>query len=211
MPFRREVQSESHGRAEPTFSLAFVTLLCLLTLPATLAQPVSFGFVGGASLLADFQYRAAGDVSIDSTPKGGIVGAMFEVRLPLALSIEGDGLYHPLGFTNVVTQRDGTIQSVSKHPVVTWEFPVFAQYRFTLSLVKPLIELGPTFRLSADRNGSSPSNHGVAIGAGIETRAWRLKIAPVIRYLRWAEDQNVGTLAPFTTPNQVEAALGVFF
>jgi hypothetical protein len=167
--------------------------------------------VGGTSLFADFQNRTAGDVSIDSTPKGGIVGAMFEVRLPLAFSIECDGLYHPLGFTNVVAQPDGTVQSVSKYPVVTWEFPVLTQYRFTLSLVKPLIELGPTFRLSADRNGTSRSNRGVVIGAGIETRAWRLKIAPIIRYFRWSGDQNVRTLAPFTAPNQVEAAVGVFF
>jgi hypothetical protein len=193
-------------------SIALVALAIGFCGPSpALAQPVSFGFIAGASMLPDFRNRTVGDLDIYSTPRGAIVGGLLEIRLHLALSLEVDGLYHPLGFTNVVVGPDGEITSVSKSSVTNWEFPVLAKYRFTLALVKPFIELGPTFRSSSGRNGASPSNYGVAVGAGAEGFAWKFRIAPEVRYLRWARDQNVGPVAPFTAPNQVELLVGISF
>jgi hypothetical protein len=174
-------------------------------------QPVSFGMIGGASLLADFQNRMVGDLAVYSTPRGAIGGGLLDIRLHLALSIEIDGLYHELEFTNAVMGPNGALISVSQSPVGSWEFPVLAKYRFTLALLKPFVELGPTFRSAQNRNGTSPSNYGIAIGAGAEAFVWKLRIAPVVRYLRWARDQDVGPVAPSTAPDQVELLLGVSF
>jgi hypothetical protein len=174
-------------------------------------QPVLFGVIAGASVLADFQNRTVGDLAVYSTPRGAIIGGLVEIRLHLALSLEVAGLYHALGFTNVVVGPGGEITSVSKSSVTNWEFPMLAKYRFTLALLKPFVELGPTFRSSDYRNGASPSIYGVVIGAGAEGFTWKLRIAPTVRYLRWARDQNVGPVAPFTAPNQVELLLGVSF
>ncbi len=97
---------------------------------------------------------------------------------------------------------NGTLNSVSSAPVVTWEFPLLANYRF--SLVKPFVEAGPSFRSSGNLNGASPSNHAFAAGLGVEARVWKLKIARQARYLRWARDHNVTYFAPSTVPDQTE-------
>ncbi len=193
----------------PAAVLALAIGLC--GSPRAFAQPVSFGLIAGASVLSDFQNRTVGDLDIYSTPRGAIFGGLVEIRLRLALSLEADGLYHPLGFTSVVVGPGGEITSVSKSSVTNWEFPVLAKYRFTLALVKPFLELGPAFRSSGGRNGASPSIYGVAAGAGAEAFAWKLRIAPAVRYLRWARDQNAGPVAPFTALNQVELLLGISF
>lgn len=191
--------------------LAALLSMVFLSAPCVFGQPVSFGVVAGASVLADFQNRMVGDIAAYSTPRGAIVGALFEVRLPLSLSVEVDGLYHEIEFTNAVVGPDGSLASIVPLPVVTWEFPVLAKYRFTLAFFKPFVEAGPAFRVSGSGNGSSPSNRGVVIGAGLEAQAWRLKVAPAVRYLRWAVNRNVGPIAPLTTPNQVEVVFGISF
>jgi hypothetical protein len=190
---------------------AILIAACLTGLPVAFSQAVSFGLVAAGSLTGDFQSRTVGDLDIYSTPKGWIAGGMLEIRLPLLLFLEIDGLYHPLEFTEAVVEPSGQISSVSPSTVVTWEFPVLAKYRFTLALVKPFVELGPIFRSSGNPGGTSPSHHGIAVGVGVEARAGRLKVAPAVRYVRWARDQNVGPLAPFTAPDQVELLVGIFF
>lgn len=116
---------------------------------------------------------------------------MAEVRLPLHLSIEVDGLYHELEFTRAGIEPDGSLNSVSPAPVVTWEFPVLTKYRFTFPLITPFVEAGPAFRTSGNLNGASPSNHGFVAGVGAEAHVWKFRVAPQFRYLRWARDQAV--------------------
>lgn len=186
--------------------------VCLLNLSAAaFGQPLSFGVIGGASLTQDFEDRTVGEVKAYSTPKRWIVGAMAEVHLPLHLSVEVDGLYHELKFTNAFVEPNGTLNSVSPAPVVTWEIPVLVKYRFLMPVVRPFVEAGPCFRAAGNLNGASPSDHGFTLGGGAELRLWKLKIAPQIRYLRWAVDSNVGPVAPFTAPNQAEFLLAIFF
>jgi hypothetical protein len=194
-------------------------LIYLLNVSAVaLAQPVSVGLVGGAGVTQDFEnnifYFSSGSAPITnySTPKRLIVGGMLEARLPLHVSIEVDGLYHELEFTFAGVEPNGTLNSVSPSPVVTWEFPILAKYRFSLPLVKPFVEAGPSFRSSGNLNGTLPSNHGFAAGLGAEARLWKLKIAPQFRYLRWAEDPRSSPyFAPFTKPDQVELLVSVSY
>ena len=76
-------------------------------------QPFSFGVVGGASLTEDFQNQIFDHVIAYSTPKRRIAGGMVEVRLPLHLSVEADGLYHELEFTTAFIEPNRTPNSVS--------------------------------------------------------------------------------------------------
>lgn len=174
------------------------------------AQHVSLGVIGGASLTQDFQNASFAPgvgpgLTIYSTPKRYIAGGMLDIALPLHFSIEVDGLYHELKYTWAAVLPNGTLNSISPSPVVTWEFPVLAKYRFSFPVVRPLIEAGPSFRVSGNLNGTSPSNHGFTVGAGFEKQAWKLKIEPQIRYTRWAKD---GEGAPVTKPDQLELLVG---
>ena len=191
----------------PKHSLFFL----LVSTASALAQPVSFGVIGGVSLTEDFQNKTiivgpnGNAVLAYSTPKRWIAGGTVEARLPFHLAIEVDALYHELEFTQAFLETsNGTLNSVSPAPVVTWEFPILAKYRFSFPLIKPFVDAGPAFRSAGNLNGASPSNHGLAAGLGVEVRLWKLKIAPQFRYVRWARDQNVGFFQPPTVPDQVE-------
>src|ERR1700683_3444031 len=101
------------------------------------AQTVSFGVVGGASLTPDFENRFSPSgpplppiILIDSSASERyIAGGMLEFRLPKNLSIEVDALFHPLRFDED-HYANGTLHNVQPLPVVTWEFPALAKYRF---------------------------------------------------------------------------------
>lgn len=192
---------------------SFVAICSSLIVSSSIAraQPFSFGVVAGASLTEDFQSQTNGQILAYSIPKRWIVGAMVEARLPLHLSLELDGLYHELQFANAFIEPNGTLNSISPSPVVTWEFPLLAKYRFSLPVAKPFVEAGPSFRSAGNLNGTAPSSNGVAFGAGVETRLWKLSIAPTVRYTRWAEDRKVNPDAPFTAQNQVAILVGFSF
>ena len=197
-------------------------------------QHLSFGVIGGASLTNDFQNEVIG---LFSSPQGGlisvptrlystskdyIVGPMVELGLPLHLSVEIDGLYRPLNFTAAAVEANGSLNSVSPATVVTWEFPILAKYRFSLHVVKPFVEVGPSFRTSGNLNGASPSNHGFTLGVGVESHLRKLRIAPTVRYTRWAADEircfaaprsrcSLDIQQPLTIRNQAEFLVGLSF
>jgi hypothetical protein len=173
-------------------------------------QNLSIGVIGGASPSADFQNQrfltdGPGFVNY-STPKRYALGAMLEYRLPSSFSIELDGIYHPLGYTFAGLEPDGSLNSVSPASVVTWEFPILAKYRFDFSRVKPFVEAGPSFRTAGNLNSANPSHCGATGGLGVEMRLGSLKIAPVVRYTRWARDKPSEVR---TVPDQLELLVGL--
>jgi hypothetical protein len=172
------------------------------------AQGLSVGVVAGAGLSSDFRsyyYPASANApgyTDFSTPKRYLVGGMLEFHLPAHLSLEVDGIYRPIEYTFAGVEPNGTLNSISPSPVITWEFPVLAKYRFTLGPLKPFVEAGPSFRTAGNLNGTNPSHHGITAGIGIETHLWALDIAPTLRYTRWASDSQ-------TTPDQLELMVAV--
>ena len=70
--------------------------------------------------------------------------------------------------------------------VVTWQFPVLVKYKFPLGRLSPFLEGGPSFRSAGNLNRSDPSHVGVSAGVGVEAQWRRLRIAPRVRYTRWA-------------------------
>lgn len=182
---------------------------CVVELPSSsFGQSISVGIVAGAGLSSDFRNTfdppsatRPGETNY-STPKRYLVGPMLEFGLPAHFSLEVDGLFRPLEYTFASIEPDGSLNSVSPSPVITWEFPVLAKYRFALGPLRPFVEAGPSFRTTGNLNGTNPSHAGITAGIGLETHLWGLNIAPTLRYTRWAADHE-------TTPDQLELMVGV--
>jgi hypothetical protein len=121
--------------------------------------------------------------------------------------VEVDGMYRKLHYTTASILMNGSLAGVSPSPVITWEFPVLAKYRFELWKVKPLFELGPSFRTAGNLNGTNPSHVGFTSGIGIGMDVRKLKIEPVLRYTRWAED-GVSVYQAKSKPDQLELLVG---
>jgi hypothetical protein len=195
-----------------------VLVFIFFTQSSAFAQsPFSVGVIGGGSVTGDFQNQSielsnGNSLLAYSTPKHWIAGGAAKVRLPFHLLFEVDALYHELEFTQAGYEKStGALNSVSPAPVVTWEFPLLVEYRFAFRVVKPFVGAGPAFRSAGNLNGTTPSNHAYAATLGAEVRAWKLKIAPQVRYLRWAHDQRVFYTAASTVPNQVEFLTAITF
>ena len=91
-------------------------------------------------------------------------------RIPVLqrLVYRGARLFHPLRFDFGIISPNGTLIGGSPSPVITWEFPALAKYRFRWRSWSPFLEAGPSFRTAGNLNGSNPSHYGIAAGAGAE-------------------------------------------
>src|ERR1700730_2356315 len=186
------------------------SIIIAISVTRLYGQNLSIGVIGGTSPTADFQnHRVGGDFPFInySTPKRYAIGATLEYRFTSQIAVEADGMFHPLGYTFAGIEPGGSLNSVSPATVVTWEFPVLAKYRFALRGVRPLLEVGPSFRTTGNLNSANPSHYGFTGGAGIETHWRNVNIAPVIRYTRWATDGHVADVK--AVADQIEVLVGL--
>ncbi len=137
-----------------------------------------------------------------------LVGGMLELRLNPHWSLEANGLFRQINGRvghfwppHEVSPGDG-----APNPVVTWQFPVMAKYRFRGRRIKPFVAAGPSFRTAGNLNANDPSHHGIAAGAGLELKWRTLKIAPSVRYTLWAADRR--PQGSQTGSDQVEFLVG---
>jgi opacity protein-like surface antigen len=199
--------------------IAALAACILFAPPGAFAQRLSFGVIGGGSLTdafpeQTFLFLFAGPVPSPvagerfySPAKDYIVGGLIELRFNEQWSLEVDGMFRKLHMTTAAVLSNGSLNSVSPSPVITWEFPILAKYRFQAWKVKPFVEAGPSFRTAGNLNGTDPSHLGITAGFGVETHSRSLKIAPAVRYTRWASDgRSPGSSS--TGPNQVELLVG---
>jgi hypothetical protein len=188
---------------------------------------VSLGLVLGSTLTADFRgVSQTGVVTYDNLApftatsvsvgeSSFRIGPSFEIQLPLGLALEVDALRCPLSELNYWTVPNGTVLSPAESAAlnalnaafqgphdVTWDFPLLVKYTFQLSRAEPLVEMGPSFRLPQEVNGGQLSTHGVTAAAGFEVHLLRLRVAPEVRFTRWASDHPAGSTR--FNPNQVE-------
>ena len=156
--------------------------------PVARAQHISVGvalgtpFTGGLS-----NFTSSGIDTVTRTFSNSneyLVGPMVDVRLPLNLGFEVDALYRPVNVTtDFQVVPNPSVRS--SHNYATWEFPVLGKYRLPfLPVVKPFVEAGPSFRAKSS-NLSFLSGKGFTIGAGLEVKILRLRIAPALRYTHW--------------------------
>ena len=171
------------------------------------AQALSYGIKGGVPFTGGFSDLTTTSVDVVtrtfSNSKQYIIGPMFEVRLPLSLSIEVDALYHPLNLTTqtqVIPQAPFTASQL----LSSWEFPILGKYHFLpLPIVKPYVEAGPSFRASSQ---GYLSHEGFTLGGGVDVKLGKLRVGPEIRYVRWGSDALATTLGAFFAPSQVNQA-----
>lgn len=112
-----------------------------------------------------------------------------------------------LHMTWAAVLADGSLNSVSPSPVVTWELPAPAKYRFPVRGLEPFIALGPSFRLRQSLTSVSP--YGIAAGAGVDIHMRRLQIAPAIPYTHWGQEKAPAFGA--AVRNQIEFLVGFSF
>lgn len=181
--------------------------LCLMT---GSAQNLSVGFAGGGGVTNGFDGINA-DVPDTTTSysqaKDYVVGLLLEYRLSGSLSFEGDALYRELHLTVAFVEPSRVLYAVSPSPVVTWELPLMAKYRFRWERAQPFVEAGPAFRPTTNLN-ANPSHYGVSVGIGVATRWKQFEITPMLRYTRWIHDRPLTNLAE-SKSDQLELLIGV--
>ena len=171
---------------------------------------LQIGAVAGLPLSSGFSTSANGGGAVERVDY--LAGLTAELNLAGSLSVEADAIYKPL--------RAGSdapdVQT--RFSVLTWQFPLLAKYRWARTRWTPFAEAGPSFRAAGNLNGYNPSHYGITAGAGVETRAHGIRLAPAIRYTHWALDPypfylppGVHFHQPQTDANAVEAVFGVSF
>ena len=196
------------------------TLIFVALIPAAFGQLVSFGVKIGAPLsdsFADATFQGsvpAVTIRSFSDAKKYIVGPMAELHLPFGFSINADGLYRPLRLvmvSEVSTQTFG--ERVTSANYGSWEVTPVLRYRFLHTpMVKPFAEAGPTFRFLEAPLDNYLSDRGFTLGAGVEVKFLRLRIAPELRYTRWGSDHSVTSAFPLqSNQNQAEFLAGFSF
>jgi hypothetical protein len=173
-------------------------------------RKLSIGAVVGVGVGDDLHAASSSQwFQVNETPESNslVAGLMLEVALHGSLSLEADGLYRLLHAVD--SSLDGRV----RFAVLTWEFPVLAKYRLpTIRALRPVAELGPTFRADGNFNGPTPSHYGAAAGVGVEARVGRLKIAPTLRDTYWARERTaLSPFRPSTRRNEVELLVTLSF
>jgi len=194
------------------FSAVLIVGGSLIDLPLARGQNLSVGLIGGGSLTDAARdvtnpYSNGPGARVWSQEKDWIAGAKVEYRFRPHFALEVDGMYRELHLTWASVLQGGILNSVSPSPVVTWEFPILAKYRFGTGRWRPFVETGPSFRTTGNLN-FNPSHYGVAAGGGIETRWHGFDFAPTVRYTRWASESSDGRPGSLQ-PNQLELLLGI--
>ena len=233
---RSVVPSETEGRSyikKPAFPLRhpilvlrqfiLIGVFCFAASSAFAQLPFGLGLKGGVALTDAYQNNMLVDVRTYSDARDYIIGPFAELRLPFGFGVEADALYRPLSFATQTSSIPGIAQFSTRYS--TWEFPILAKYRFKFPIVRPYIDAGPSFRTTTS-NTSYLSNHGFAIGGGLDVKVLFLHVSPEIRYTRWGSDSNAGTasiaagqnLTQFSNQgqarsnvNQVEFLVGISF
>jgi hypothetical protein len=182
-------------------SLQRLLIICLTFSSLGLAQ-LSYGIKGGAFLTDPAERFDQG--------RRYVIGAAVEAELINRIAVEGNALYSRFG-SSLGLAGGQRIRGDA------WSFPVLGKYYLAGrdNLVRPFAAGGVEFRKIWFDSSRRPRGFGgdssdLGIGAvasgGVALRAWRLKVAPEIRYTRWGGDNF-----PATNDHQVQVLLGIGF
>lgn len=123
--------------------------------------------------------------------QGYTAGLSLGWELSRRLMVEAQGLYRPSRARFVFYHLDGRPVVGDNFTVLTWQFPVLVKWTpARAARIQPVLETGPSFRLSGNRNGYHPSWVGWTAGIGAGMRAGESRFGPALRYTRWARDQQ---------------------
>lgn len=186
-------------------------LVVFLTCCACAAQSIAVGVIGGGRVTDDvlsFPSPEANGVSLESAfrleSRFYDVGPMIEIGLIHGFAVEFDAVYHRQGFFS--TFYHDTLYYTSGERDNSWEFPLLLKYKLRFSVLNPFIEAGVAPRtisgrvvgtvqadditLSPPSSSSFPASYspsvGFVAGGGLHFNLGHLRLAPQVRYTRWA-------------------------
>jgi hypothetical protein len=179
------------------------------------AQSISVGVVGGAPFTDVVNATTQNGLATLPSSTNFTVGPSFQVNLPLSLRLEVDALYRPYSFTQTPSPAGITPLTVSASQ---WRFPVLAQYRFKLPVVKPFVEAGVSFNHLSDISNATyitagpgelihRTNAGVVLGGGIDVKIPFVRLSGELRYTH----QGSADFEAISNLNQAEVLVGVHF
>lgn len=180
------------------------------------------------AVLTDTFRGAASELTDES--KRYTIGPSVEMRLAKGFSLEVDALYRRIGFDH--DRRNNPVRVYTSERDNSWEFPILAKYRllpsaalipFAVVGYAPRVVSGsgttrllsspfPGNRDPVPYNTSYDVTHGFVAGGGAEFRAWRLRLAPEVRYTRWNApfyQFSFGSTQNTSTQNQVQILFGI--
>ncbi|HYR89923.1 MAG TPA: hypothetical protein VE422_37965 [Terriglobia bacterium] len=168
--------------------------------PKAFGRDLSLGIVTGFALSTGLRPATPNEHSDSINAIGGIT---VNAALTKKISLEVNGLYRPMHIT------EGSIRNA----FLTWEFPILLKYTINRATVSPFAAFGPTFRVIAHANPEDHSHNGFTAEVGVEHSLSRLKVAPSIRYTRWARDKDRFGRATYlsTRQDQMELVIGFSF
>lgn len=179
-------------------------VLFALSAAGLVCQPVSFGIKAGLPFGDAFTF-SGGQLTLPASTSHWILGPMFEVHLPLGLSVEADALYRRYQ----IGDSGGA-----------WEFPILGKYKFLAGPIRPYVGGGVNFNhvtgfsklLSAEL--PHPGTTGLTLEGGIEFKILRIRLAPELRFTHWGNpniDFNPLNIALKSSQNQAMVLVGLSF
>jgi hypothetical protein len=185
--------------------------LVFLTCGTCAAQSIAVGAIGGGRLTDDvltFPPPEANSVTVGAAfrleSKFYDVGPTIEIGLAHGFAVEIDAVYHRLGL--FFTFAHDTQYNVDRERDNSWEFPLLLKYKPRSAVVNPFFEAGVAPRTISGRyvgtfqsdgyvlsppspTGATTSYSpgvGFVAGGGLQFNLGQLRLAPQVRYTRWA-------------------------
>jgi hypothetical protein len=215
--------------------------IVFLTCCGCAAQSIAVGVIGGARLTNDvllFPAPEANGVSTEAAFKLASrfydVGPMIEICLTHGFAVELDALYHRQGFFSAFYHD--TVYYTSRERDNNWEFPLLLKYKLRFPVLNPIVEAGVAPRTISGRVVSAgqtdlfglgpPSPFGPSVplsysptvgfvaGGGLQFNLGHLRLAPQVRYTRWATAPVGGLYYSLgstysSNQNQVDVLVGI--
>jgi len=214
-------------------------LIVFLTCCACAAQSIAIGAIGGGRLTDDVSSFRSPESNIVGVEPGVqlqsrfyAVGPTIEIGLPHGFAVEFDAVYHRQGFFYSVYHD--TFYYTDRERDNSWEFPLLLKYKLRFSVLNPFVEAGVVPRTITGRavltgqtdfitlgppsTSSLATNYspsvGFIAGGGLQFNLGHLRLAPQVRYTRWAtapvggyDDIVGGTYS--SNQNQVDVLVGI--
>jgi hypothetical protein len=202
-------------------------LLALFLLSVCGYAQFQFGVEAGVPLTNTLSATQSQPIALDaysSQTKLLLIGPTIGFNLPGRFRIEADALYQRINYEHtflLCSFQENCLynyyQNFSSNRADRWQFPLLLQYRLKIPLLKPFVEVGPSFSLIRHSQSEflqhsdyfdvpgqfhtfkyatpqlSELQHpvvvGVVAGLGAEFHRAFFHIRPEIRYTRWGTSQ----------------------
>ena len=178
-----------------------LALAFIFTAHGVYAQAVTAGAIGAIPTTDTFQTGFIHAAGLFPETVRFQVGPAIDFRLPGPFRVEIDALYQPFSFT-LDLLGGGTENDYNSGSL--WQFPAVLKYRIPTPLLKPFVEVGPSFQIATNITETrtvyggplpltfvahpDPNNKavaGIVVGGGIDFRLGHFFISPQVRYTHW--------------------------